>query len=287
MGQNANVGFGRTTQILPKTTSHTSSSKLKSSTDSTKQQHSRTTSKNILEGQKRAKDCTEYPREDTPALGPPCSCCCVKNTPLPLLTFQTCLYCFCLLFCAVLATFCCFLMLAFRVVCCFSCCSCLLLLPLLAVCLLPLSLLLYFLLFFAALVAALLLLLLRVLSGRRPLKSQYRQMLSQLVVKKLLLPFWKVKHCKGGGREGGFDSRQKQAQAAKNSGSSKPQQEHQQQEKQQNRNSTTTTQKTVKVGRRLPVEFSFGCVQGFFFSGYKQNLQQLVIDFFGSLMEWG
>ena len=56
----------------------------------------------------------------SPAFGPPCSCCCVKNTPLPLLTFQN----VCTAFCAVFDIFCCCLMLAFLVVRCFSCCSC-------------------------------------------------------------------------------------------------------------------------------------------------------------------
>ena len=60
--------------------------------------------------------CLGVPSPLPPHSGPPCSCCCVKITPLPLLTFPN--------VCAVVATFCCCLMLAFLVVCCFSCCSC-------------------------------------------------------------------------------------------------------------------------------------------------------------------
>ena len=46
--------------------------------------------------------------------------CCVKNTPLPLLTFQN----VCTALVAFLCCFCHFLLLVFLVVCCFSCCSC-------------------------------------------------------------------------------------------------------------------------------------------------------------------
>ena len=111
-----------------------------------------------------------------PAFGLPCSCCCVQNTPLPLLTFQNVCTAF-VAFNAVLVIFCCCLMLAFLVVCCFSCCTCcfccrfcgLLFFMVLLLLLLPMFLLLSLLLL---LVDALFLLLLRVLSGRRPLKSQ-------------------------------------------------------------------------------------------------------------------
>ena len=69
-----------------------------------------------------------------------------------------------------------------------------------------------------------------------------RQILSQLVevkglqsiVKKLLLSFWKVKHCKGG-RGGGFDGRRP-----------KSSNKHKQQQKQRQQHATTGTQATRK-----------------------------------------
>ena len=140
----------------------------------------------------------------------------------------------------------------------------------------------------------------------------YRQILSQLVevkgiqsiVKKIAINILEGHTLlaevggegRGGGSTVGGPKAATSTSSSKNSGSSKPQQEHKQRKaatSRRIRSSTNSTQQprnsegqevwVPKVGGRLPVEF-LSVVFETSSSGYKQNLQQLVIDFFGGLM---
>ena len=87
------------------------------------------------------------------------------------------------------------------------------------------------------------------------------------------------------GEGGRFDSRQKQAQAAKTAATTI--RNRNTNNKKSSRTESAQQSRNSEGGEASSRGISFGCVQSFFFSGFKQNLQQLVIDFFGSLMGWG